>query len=74
MSNKYLNKDEVYTEDILPLLEQGFNKLVDDPDYYKKYNANNGWGTYDELIKFLHRYIEYCKLFLKQNVLIVICK
>lgn len=71
---EYFNKEEVFVKDILPLLEDGFNKLVANPDYYKKYNADNGWGTYDELVRFLKKYIEYCKMFLEEEVIIYVCK
>lgn len=42
-------------------LEYGLNKLRDNPTYYRKYNAPNGWGKYEHLVEFVEKYLAACK-------------
>ena len=46
--------------DLIPLLEQGIEILSSDPEYYKQFNAPNGWGMYKHFVPWLHRYLEAC--------------
>ena len=48
-------------KDLIPILEKGLKKLKSAPDFYKQYNAGNGWGTVDDFIPWIERYIEACK-------------
>ena len=34
-----------------------YRKLLEDADYFKKYNPENGWGTYEQLLKRTKEYI-----------------
>lgn len=52
-----------YAKDILPILEKGLNELKSNPDKYKKYNPDNGWGDYHNLINFIEETIKACKEF-----------
>ncbi len=47
-------------EDISELLDEGWNILLSDPEKYKKYNPENGWGEYDGLCNFVYRYRNAC--------------
>jgi len=42
--------------EISELLDEGLNILLSDPDKYKQYNPENGWGSYDGLVSFVYRY------------------
>ena len=42
-------------------LTEGLAKLEADPDHYKKFNAPNGWGTYDNFVDFVRDYLEACR-------------
>lgn len=46
---------------LIPLLEEGLKKLMEDPEKYKKLNPENGWGSYNGLVKFVTGYLEACK-------------
>ena len=46
--------------DLIPLLEAGRRTLVADPDYFKTFNPHNGWGTYENLVVFITKYLEAC--------------
>jgi hypothetical protein len=48
-------------EDIIEILEQGLKALKRDPEFYKKYNAENGWGTYKHFVPFVENILKACK-------------
>ena len=47
--------------ELLPLVEEGLAKLKADPEKYKEYNAPNGWGTYDNFVRFVEEVLQSCK-------------
>lgn len=47
--------------ELIEPLEKGLNKLLSNPEYFKKFNPVNGWGNYDNLVEFLREYIKACK-------------
>lgn len=32
-------------------------ELKNNPDYYRRYNPSNGWGTYEQLVEFVRSFI-----------------
>lgn len=46
---------------LIPLLENGLARLKADPDHFRKFNAPNGWGKYEHLVKFVEDYLRACK-------------
>jgi hypothetical protein len=42
-------------------LEEGLQKMTENPEKYKKLEPDNGWGTYDGAIKYLEEIILACK-------------
>jgi len=48
-------------KDIIKVLEAGLKKLKDKPEYYKKFNAPNGWGLYEHFVPFAESILEGCK-------------
>lgn len=44
-------------------LKTGLKQLKSDPKYFKTYNPDNGWGTYEGLIEFVEAYLAACKKF-----------
>ena len=47
--------------EIIPMLENGIKKMKSKPEYFKKFNSENGWGTYEGLLSFAEKYLEACK-------------
>ena len=47
-------------KEIVADLRQGLNKLKSDPDYYKQFDAPNGWGKYTNLASFVQEVLYYC--------------
>ena len=41
-------------------LDEAFNILLSSPEEYKKYNPENGWGSYDGLVDFVYKYRNAC--------------
>lgn len=46
--------------EIAELLDEGFNILLADPEKYKQYNPDNGWGSYEILVSFVYKYRNAC--------------
>lgn len=41
-------------------LRQGIALMESDPERFEKYDAPNGWGTYNDFLPWLKRYLEAC--------------
>jgi hypothetical protein len=50
----------VKASEISDYLDLGFNILLSDPEKYKRYNPENGWGSYDGLVQFVYAYRNAC--------------
>lgn len=66
---KYLKDDSatldypVYEKasQLIPLLEEGLNKLKSNPEFYKSFEAPNGWGKYEHFVEFVEAVLQACK-------------
>ena len=47
--------------DIIPSLEKGLDLLKSDPDKFKQYDSDNGWGKYKDFVPFVEEYLNTCK-------------
>ena len=52
--------DIEYAGEIIRWLEEGLSMLLSDPEKYKEYNPENGWGSYEGLVQFVEEYIKAC--------------
>ena len=50
-----------YAKELITPLSLGLMVLKNDPEKFKKFNPDNGWGTYDILIAVIERYLKACK-------------
>jgi hypothetical protein len=48
-------------EQLIEPLTTGLAELRADPDKYKPYNPENGWGSYDVLVLFVEDYLAACE-------------
>lgn len=46
--------------DLVPLLRSGLDLLESNPAKFRALNPENGWGTYDGLVAFVHAYLNAC--------------
>jgi len=53
--------DSKFARRLIVPLTAGLQKLQEDPERFKKLNAANGWGTYENLVEFVKRYLQACK-------------
>ena len=42
-------------------LSAGLSALKADPEKYKRFNPENGWGNYEGLVKFVEEYLDACE-------------
>jgi len=47
--------------DIIEVLEKGLKDLKDRPEYFKKFDVENGWGTYEHFVPFVEETLKACK-------------
>lgn len=42
-------------------LRDGLERLGSDPERFRKFNATNGWGKYEDLVSFVLGYLSACE-------------
>ena len=47
--------------ELVPYLQEGLERLTADPDHYRQFNPENGWGTYETLVRFVEGYLWACQ-------------
>ena len=58
---EYYNVEGEFTADkLVEQLSVGIKRMKANPDYYKQFNASNGWGTYDSFVPWLERLLLAC--------------
>jgi hypothetical protein len=50
----------VLAKDIVPRLESALRLLISDPASYDEFESDNGWGTYEDFVKFVEAVLEAC--------------
>ena len=51
----------VVAKDLIAPLEAGIKWLKENRQEAESYNASNGWGTYEDFLPWVERYLEACK-------------
>ncbi len=46
--------------ELIEPLRQGLHNLKINPNKFKKFNPENGWGSYDTLVEFAQKYLDAC--------------
>jgi hypothetical protein len=49
-----------YARQISDLLDEGWNILLSDPEKFRAFNPENGWGSYEGLCDFVYCYRNAC--------------
>lgn len=47
--------------ELIAPLAKGLTDLKNRPEHYKKFNAANGWGTYENFMDFVEDYLNACR-------------
>lgn len=58
---EFEDSQTILAQELIPLLEKGLESLLSKPESYKKFNPENGWGSYDGLVRFVEKYLTACK-------------
>ena len=53
---------------LIPYLTQGLETLEKNPEFFRAYDAKNGWGTYDQFVAFVQEYLEACEKYPDANI------
>lgn len=48
-------------KDIVAILRIGMFDLKLNPNYYRQFNAPNGWGMYEYFVEFVEEYLKACE-------------
>ena len=48
-------------QDLIQPLTDGLEKMEKYPDYFKQFDAENGWGLYIHFVPWVRNYLEACK-------------
>ena len=59
---------EMYAKNIISILQEGLKDLEDKFDYFKQFNPENGWGTYEGFVRFVEKYLEACIAYPEANI------
>lgn len=59
-------------KEIIEPVNKGLKALIDKPDYFKQFNAPNGWGKYRTFVPFVSQYLEALKKY--PDALIEVCR
>lgn len=47
--------------ELTPRLRAGLEKLKSNPVHFKRFNPENGWGSYEGLVGFVENYLKACE-------------
>lgn len=50
-------------KDIAGLLRKGLEAFESGPEKFKQFNSPNGWGSYDNFVPWVRRYLQACELY-----------
>jgi len=48
-------------DQLIAPLEQGLRLLQSEPEVFKAFNPDNGWGSYEGFVAFVEKYLEACR-------------
>lgn len=48
-------------KDVIEILKKGLKKLEDNPEKFRKYNSENGWGMYKHFVPFVKAILNSCE-------------
>lgn len=59
--HEFENSQIIKAANIVPVIETGLANLKSRPEYFKKFNSENGWGLYEHFVPFVEKYLQACK-------------
>ncbi len=49
--------------DLIEILSKGLTDLLKRPDYFKKFDDEKGWGTYEDFWRFVSDYLDFINIY-----------
>jgi len=49
-----------YAKDIIDILFEGLKDMKARREYYEQFNAENGWGLYENFVPWIEKYLNAC--------------
>jgi len=56
--------------ELIEPLRQGLHNLKSEPERYKKFNPENGWGSYEVFVEFIEKYLNACYQYPDSEVMV----
>lgn len=53
---------------IIQILEKGIEEMKCDPEHFRQFDSENGWGTYDDFLPWLEKVLAACKEFPESKI------
>ena len=50
-----------HAAELIEPLSAGLQRMKDNPDHFKKFEPENGWGSYYDFVPWIEKYIKACK-------------
>ena len=47
--------------ELIEPLKAGLQKMKDNPEHFKQFDAENGWGTYEDFVPWIEKYLAACE-------------
>lgn len=60
-----------YANEIQDDVEKGLNELLNNPEYFKRFNSSNGWGLYEHFVPFVEDYLKAIKKYPEAEIYII---
>lgn len=57
-----------HAKQLIEPLKAAIKSLKDEPERYKKFEPENGWGSYDGFVEWLKEYLEACEKYPEAEV------
>jgi len=54
-------KGVVFGRDLIDPINRGIAEMKSDPERFRKFDSENGWGTYDDFLPWLEELLQGCK-------------
>lgn len=51
----------ILARELIDTLDSGLSLLKSDPERFKRFNPENGWGSYEGLVEFVEDYLDACR-------------
>lgn len=47
--------------ELIEPLSKALEQMDENPQHYKRFNPENGWGSFEDLMRFIEEYLEKCR-------------